>query len=150
MFSRGRYPVSPLFSDSGVSLKDGARASPSKSATTMCNRSEMESPLVLSLGNVEAGLGISHQFIVSPATPLHLIPSVTRHIFGRTARDAEVDQLPVPPTPWAVCLAVMVLRWYRKMRPAPSANVACGIRAVPDTQNLQFDNAECFAGRLRR
>ena len=107
----------PLSSDSGVSLKEGREQSPSKSAT-MRNRSELESPLVVSLGNFEAGLGISHQFIVSPATPLHLIPSVTRHIFGRTARDAEIDQLPAPAPSWMVYLAVMVLRWYRKIRPA--------------------------------
>lgn|GEM_PF-1711663 len=111
-----RQSVCATFFGFGCLPEGKGRKRSLKSATTMCNQSELESPGVVSFGNFDAGF--SHQFIISPTTPLHLIPSVTRHIFGRTARDAEIDQLPAPATPLTVYVAVLMLRWYRKMRPA--------------------------------
>src|SRR3954467_14933971 len=93
----------------------------------MCNRSGPKSSAGVSLTNLEAALVTSHDFVVSAAMPLQLVPSVTRHLLGRTTRDAEVDHLPLPATSLAVYVAVMILRWYRNMRPA-----AIGQRCVWD------------------
>ena len=144
------------FFEFGCLSEGRTRISPSKSVTTMCDRPQLESPVVASLDDLEGDLGVSHQFMISPMTPLHLIPAVTRHLFGRTARDAEVDQLPAPATPLTVYWAVMVLRWYRRMRPA-----SVGQRCVCDPscsryaelairQHGMFRGLVATAGRLVR
>lgn len=51
------------------------------------------------------------------ALPSTLTPSVTRALFGRTALDANCDHLPIPLNPHWLRLAVVVLRWYRSVRP---------------------------------
>ena len=47
----------------------------------------------------------------------HLAPSVLRAFAGRTPLDAEIDSLEVPQGPRWLNLAVLTLRWYRRVRP---------------------------------
>lgn len=47
-----------------------------------------------------------------------LIPSVLRALAGRTNQDREVDQLSIPLRPLPLRVGILVLRWYRRLRPA--------------------------------
>lgn len=46
-----------------------------------------------------------------------LLPSVLRAFAGTTIRDAEVDVLEIPVSPWWLNVCTRMLRWYRAKRP---------------------------------
>lgn len=88
--------------------------------------------------------------------PPSLEPSITRFFAGRTSRDADVDALALPHHPALVRLAVLALRWYRRIRPP-----AIGQRCVWDPSCSRYaelairrrgviGGALATAGRLAR
>src|SRR3954452_11319037 len=89
----------------------------------MSNVSESSTRIHFPISDVESRHSIGMDFVISPAMPRSLVPSVTRRLMGRTPLDVHGDELPKPAA-WSIHLAVMTLRWYRKVRP-PSVGQRC-------------------------
>lgn len=62
------------------------------------------------------------EIVIELNVPSGLAPSVVRAIAGRTERDAEVDELPLPRSSMALNLSVRAVRLYRQLRPSTIAN----------------------------
>jgi putative component of membrane protein insertase Oxa1/YidC/SpoIIIJ protein YidD len=116
--ARWCHSMSPPSSRFRVSRWEGGRSS-LEPRRTVREQPDTGSYFLPSPSSAEAQV-----FVISSATPVALVPSITRHLVGRTWRDTDVDRLPAPEAPLSVRFAVATLRWYRHVRP-PSIGNRC-------------------------
>jgi putative component of membrane protein insertase Oxa1/YidC/SpoIIIJ protein YidD len=107
-------PFMPLFRVDGVF--EGRRFV--ASSETMREQMKCATPLSPPPDGIERSSTEGSEWMISPMMAPSLVPSVTRHLAGRTALDISVDELEVPAGKLSIRLAVIALRWYRKIRPA--------------------------------